>query len=357
MASSARAIRLSTLKYERKEGIGRLVFARVNHPHIQMDLALKLPVALRSFGAVRKLLQMASGDYSLLSDSYDVYGLGRVLPTYELAAEDVFTVHFSRQFAWSLFHGDQSLMHVRFGQASIRLPGFPERKFRTDVTRVFPGIQIDAVDRLTAIARCLGGQEHGGMLLISTTAEQEAERLNAQSTRVHPFLLTEALIPMVTAIDGSVLVDTQGTCHAIGVILDGMASAACSPDRGSRYNSAVRYIASRSDSMAIVKSEDGMINIFPDLRPQIRRSEIRNALRSLRSVATTLPVDAEALGDLIAWLHKHEFYLTADECQEAERLHAEAEQKLPEGEMRLGYSRPLAPHSDMNESYYLPERV
>jgi hypothetical protein len=218
---------LSTMKYEGKEGIGRLVFARRNQPHVHVDLALKSAVPLRSFGAVRKLLQMPSGELCLLCDSYEVYRVGRVLPTYDLAAEDIFTVRFTRQFAWSLLHGQHAMMHVRYGQARIRIPGFPEDKFRVDLLRVFPGILEDAVERLSAIARSAAGQKHGCMLVISSAAKEEAERLSARCTRVEPFPLTESVIPLLTAIDGSVLVDTEGNCHAIGVILDGMATAIC----------------------------------------------------------------------------------------------------------------------------------
>jgi hypothetical protein len=343
------------MTYEGKEGVGRLVFAREGHPHVREDLALRTPVPLRSFGAVRKLLHMASGEYGLLCDSHQVYGLGRVLASYDPAAEDVFTVRFTRQFAWSLTHDEHPLMHVHYGQASVRAPGFPEAKFRADFPRVFPGARPQTVDRLSALARCAAEQEHGCMLVISGAAKEEAERLDAQCTRVEPFALTEALVPLVTSVDGSVLVDTEGNCHAFGVILDGMASPKCSPERGSRYNSAVRYVFGRGDTMAVVKSEDGMVNVLPDLKPRVRRSEIRDALRSLGAVVAALPVPTQALWDLMAWFHDHEFYLTADECAGAERLYEEARQKLPEAETYAWCARPLVPHPEMNESYYLPE--
>jgi hypothetical protein len=222
---------LSTLKYEGKEGIGRIVFARRQHPHIRVDLALRTPVRLRSFGAVRKLLQVGSGHLALLCDSHEVYGLGKVLPTYDLAAEAVFTIQFTKQFVWDLLHAGNRLMHVRYGQPSSSVPGFREEKLRADLPRFFPGIRNQALDRFCGLARSAAGQEHGCMLVISSAAAAEAERLDSQCTRVEPFPLTETVMPLVTAIDGSVLVDTEGKCHAIGVILDGVASPKCSPGR------------------------------------------------------------------------------------------------------------------------------
>ena len=44
---------LSTLKYEGKEGIGNIVFARPMHPHVNVDLALSSPVPQCSRAARR----------------------------------------------------------------------------------------------------------------------------------------------------------------------------------------------------------------------------------------------------------------------------------------------------------------
>jgi hypothetical protein len=346
---------LSTLKYEGKEGVGRIVFARPRHADVRVDIALSSPVQFQTFGAVRKLLQMASGDLSLLCDAAQVYGLGRVLPNYEVATEDVFSVQFTKQFVWVLMHGEHRLMHVRYGQPSISTPGFPEAKFRTDLARIFTRLENDAADRLCALARAAATQKHGCMLVISAAAKAEAERLDNQCTRVEPFPLTEAVMPQVTAIDGSVLIDTEGTCHAIGVILDGKASPRCSPERGARYNSAVRYAYGRNDAMAVVKSEDGMVNIFPDLRPQIRRSEILGKLHELRTLVGKGAVDTKELHPVIEWLQHHEFYLTAPECEEANRYHEQAKTILPEDAWYVVKEQPFAPDVDMNEAFYLPE--
>jgi DNA integrity scanning protein DisA with diadenylate cyclase activity len=346
---------LSTLKYEGKEGVGKLVFARPGHPQVHVDVTLTNPVPLRSLGAVRKLLVMASGHLSLLCDSYRVYGLGHVRPTYDLSDESVFTVHFIKQFVWALLHGEHPMMHVCYGEPSIRLPDFPEERFRRDLPRVFPGIDSAAVEQLRKIATCAATQKHGCMVVISGAAKEEAERLDAQCIRVEPFPLDLSVVPLLTAIDGSVLIDTDGTCHAIGVILDGMASPKCSPERGSRYNSAIRYVYSRKDAMAVVKSEDGMISVFPELRPQIRHSEIVGNLQSLRKVVSTVPIEAGALWDLLSWFHHHAFYLTASECEEVERLQEEAKGKRPPDAPYMEYGGPLTPHPEMDASYYLPD--
>jgi DNA integrity scanning protein DisA with diadenylate cyclase activity len=84
-----------------------------------------------------------------------------------------------------------------------------------------------------------------------------------QATVVEPFALTRHLIDLVTRIDGAVLIDLEGTCHAVGVILDGQASDICDPARGARYNSGVRYAYHQADRVVLVKSEDGRLNVLP----------------------------------------------------------------------------------------------
>ena len=82
------------------------------------------------------------------------------------------------------------------------------------------------------------------MLVISERAADEAARLGSQALTVEPTRLDDSLVRQVTGIDGAVLVDPSGRCHAIGVILDGTATGAGDRSRGARYNSAVKYLAS-----------------------------------------------------------------------------------------------------------------
>lgn len=257
---------LSTLKYEGKEGAGTLVFASPSNPHVQVSFSLASPVPLTTPGAVRKLLQMATQNLSLLCDGRRIFGLGTVSGSYPLSVENVFTVRFTKQSVWSLYHGPNAMMHVRHGVPSINVPGFPEQQFRFTLKRVFGNLEKGNVDNLCRLAARAAVQSHGCMLVISLEAAPEAHRLRSQGTPITPIPMTTELIDRVTAIDGSVLIDPLGYCHAIGVILDGAASDRGSSERGARYNSAVRYVYNRKtpDTIAVVKSEDGMVNVFPE---------------------------------------------------------------------------------------------
>jgi hypothetical protein len=236
------------------------VFVRQDHPAIKIDLKLRTSVSIRDFGAVRKLLQMGSGRLCLFCDSSVVYGLGTI-GKYNPVGEDLFVVRFVKRFTWELFHADHVMMHCREGRPLIRPPGPPAAPVRETLERIFPGREID---HLVTLADAIIAQPHGAMLVITPSASEEAMRLAKQATAVEPFELTSELIDLVTAIDGAVLVDLDGICHAIGVILDGLASDKCTSARGARYNSGVRYAYQQADRVVLVKSEDGMVNVLPE---------------------------------------------------------------------------------------------
>jgi DNA integrity scanning protein DisA with diadenylate cyclase activity len=80
------------------------------------------------------------------------------------------------------------------------------------------------VDALWEIVKNATRRKHGTMIVVSSDAAEEAKRLEVQSTVLrNPVRLTEEVLLMLSSIDGAVLVDSEGICHAAGVILDGEA--------------------------------------------------------------------------------------------------------------------------------------
>lgn len=66
----------------------------------------------------------------------------------------------------------------------------------------------------------------------------------------------------MTSVDGMLLMDKEGKCHAFGVLLDGKAQCIGNPARGSRYNSSVNYIYDKEESCAVIISEDKTVDII-----------------------------------------------------------------------------------------------
>ena len=137
-------------------------------------------------------------------------------------------------------------------------------RFRRLLGEVFASPRVDALWKIAIEA---ARQHRGTMVVISQEAEAEAARLGPQALGLVPVPLTPDRVPLLTAIDGAVLVDTDGYCHAVGVILDGRASRRGDPARGARFNSAVRYVdASDHPCVAIVISEEGGVDLIRPLR-------------------------------------------------------------------------------------------
>lgn len=348
--------RLAALRYEGLESSGLMIVARQDHPNIRMKLEFSAPVPLDNHRAVRKLLQSTSDNLGLLTDSAMVYGLAEVWGEYESAGEDLFTIKFLGRYTWDLIHDGKILMRVTHGQPRLPRPPLNEEKLRRDLPRVFAGIDPEDVNQLSRLAHTASRVTKGAMLVVHAYAEAEAQRLASQCTRIHPLKLTPEVLRLVASIDGAILIDPQGICYAIGVILDGMATEKGDRSRGSRYNSAVRYIEFQiQPCLAIVVSEDGYVDFVPDLRPQIYRSSIETRLARLRRMAQAPSVDIADYHETMDWLVDHSFYLSAGDCREINDLREGIEQQLASAvlpQMVMGYPT-FTPHDELDDSYFL----
>lgn len=250
---------ISALRYEGIEGTGELIIARPGHPAVQADIRFEEPVRIGDYRAVRKLLQLCSSGKSLLFDFQGVYGLGHVA-RYESEKEDLFVVRFIKHHTWEMLHDGKPLMRTTAGEP--RLPVAFDQESVARNLESCSGVPSDVAQRLALLAERSSRAKHGTMLVISPDAGVEAERLQGQATRIQPRELTEELLGSVVTIDGAVLLDSRGICHAIGVILDGRATEKGNPARGARYNSAIRYVNEKKNCVVIVVSEDQTVDVI-----------------------------------------------------------------------------------------------
>lgn len=256
---------ISSLRYEGAPGVGRLLLARRGHPNLEEVFALTCPTELSDYRAVRKLLEMASADISLLADGEKVYALGRQVGHYDASREDLFAIHFVTHYAWEFEHAGQVLLRARYGLPNLPRPRLNKLRFKRDLKRTFDGLitKPEQITRLWEVVLEASRQPKGTLLVITTEALAEADRLKLQCTLIEPVPLTPLITQLVTAIDGAVLLDPEGYCYSIGVILDGKASGHGTSTRGARYNSAVRYVESSPyPCLVIVVSEDGMVDVL-----------------------------------------------------------------------------------------------
>ncbi|MEM1043586.1 MAG: diadenylate cyclase [Bacteroidota bacterium] len=350
---------VSALRYEGAEGKGRLLLTDKDGTGVRRTLTLESPVPLKAGRAARKLVEMATSQLDLLATPVaGIYGLGTADPDDDPSEERVFEVVFLKGNAWELRHAGVPLMRVAGGIPELPRDPIQRADFDTLVKRVLgsPG-DLDP-DALWTAVEAARRQRHGTLLVVSTGAASEAARLAAQSTPVEPVTLTPALVHAVSAIDGAVLVDAAGTCHAVGAILDGMAADGGDPGRGARYNSAHRYVETAARdlghrTLAVVVSEDGMVDALPALRPQLDLAEIETRLADLRHHRENPHESRTLFCRTEAWLRKHAFYLDAEQCEEVNEAVRSVRQAWHEAEptaIRV-VDRPLAPHPDFDQSY------
>lgn len=325
--------KISSLKYEQVEGRGRLLLAPKDQKGIRTQIGFKDSVVLWSHRRVRKLLELTSQGGLLHTDSEGVFGLAEEdIPAD--AEETVFEVVFLGHHHWELRHAGELLMGVRFSQPYLpKLVGY-ESKLRQDLPRIFAGISADAMKLLVSLVRQAERERHGTLVVISAEAAAEAARLKNQATPIEPCVLTPELLGHLTGIDGAVLVDTDGFCHAIGVILDGQATSKGDPGRGARFNSAIRYVESARDrgisTMAMVVSEDGGVDVIPNPRPMIKRSLVSNTVEEIEQIVRAAKIPRHRYNDLYDWLMKHHFYLLSDDCERVNLAVQEIERRLQE---------------------------
>lgn len=348
---------ISSLKYEGDSSIGKLIICKEDHPNIDIVLKLTTPVKLGDHRRVRKLLEVTSENLHLYSNGDDILGLARLKGVYDSTHEDLFIVNFSGPHKWELIHDSHVMMIVEYTNPSLPKLKVDKSNFDDILKRIFQNISEDDLKKLWGVVIRSTEQKHGALIVITSDAETEAKRLALQSTKIEPILLNNDLIGNVTSIDGAILLDIHGICHSIGVILDGIATSKGSSARGSRYNSAVRYVEMHERKcVAVIISEDGMVDLYPQLRPQIKKSDVSKRLEQLRSAVNREKVDYDEFRPLMNWFGDHEFYLSKDECAEINDLKIKFKSKLvmEMGAIYIEYPD-FKPNSEMNDSYFIDE--
>lgn len=300
---------ISSLLYEGAKGIGNIILADPNNTAIEYVIRFQQPVPFGEPRWARKILQMASADISLIADSEKICGLGRVSSSYDLSLQNIFRIDFLDHYHWELSCGAQVLLRSQYGVPQLPFEIIEKELFVDNYVRMFPQTSAANQEQIWNLFNVMTRQNHGSMIVVAEDAESEAERLAQQGTKIEPVELTEELLCRVSGIDGSILLDPSGKCHAIGVILDGAATDDCTPARGSRFNSAVRYAqSSGTKRFAIVASDDRTVDVFPMLRPNLSRALIESKIAELERATTD---NYYRYSD---WLSSHRFYLDEMQC-------------------------------------------
>ena len=111
--------------------------------------------------------------------------------------------------------------------------------------------------------------------------------------------------------------------------------------------------------MLVVISDDGTIDLIPDLPPQVRRDEVEAAVNAFAACCDADLVDGEEFARTHDRVKTLAFYLNDDQCRLVNALYEnEMQRRWEEGEFVIT-AAPLVPHPEMDDSYFLlgPERA
>jgi hypothetical protein len=343
---------ISSLMYEGLHGIGYLILANPKCPSINYLIQFKTPIPFREPRWARKALQMASADIALIADSEVIYGLGTLASNHDIESQSAFVIDFIDHYHWELKNGNEVLLRSHYGDPTLPKEKPSQERFIDNFSRLFPNSSNEARKRIWSIFSVAIRQKHGCMIVVADDAKLEADRLAQQGTTIEPATLTADILNRASGIDGAILVDPECLCYAIGVILDGAATPECTPSRGSRFNSGIRYVsASKAMRLAVVVSDDHTVDVFPLLRPQVDRNEVNRMVCDLEAAT------ADNYHQARNWLDAHRFYLNSNQCTKVNAALQRIEASM-QGTMSIIVKvSKFEPDPDLNEGYFLPTSI
>ncbi|HEX6875778.1 MAG TPA: diadenylate cyclase [Nocardioidaceae bacterium] len=344
---------LASTAYEGRAGSGTVVLAAAGHPYVDVAIRLRSPISVRERLQFRKLLEVSDNRLGLLVDGTTIYGLGGISEQYDGSTEDLFRFSVVEQGVWVMSHHDSPLLRVANGHPQLPRPRMSPALFVDSMRRVFADVDDGDVEAIWRLAQTAVEEGKGTMLVVTTAAAQEAQRLAPQALAIDPQPIGSRMLRALTRIDGAVLLTPDGTCHAVGVILDGIATGVGDPGRGARYNSAVRYTAASSaPCLIVIVSDDGMIDVHPELAPRVRPEDVEQALYDLETIGSAPEVNLESFYAARERLRLFAFYLSESQCERANAVVKRAEeQRFRQTGMRLAVV-PFAPDPRMNETFF-----
>ena len=355
---------LSLAAYEKQEARGRIVLlgplAAASDDAWAPPLSIRFrePLSIHNLRGLRKVLSLTNDSTAAVCTPDGVIGTASGVGSAEPVAGRPVLACFEGRAAWSVHAEGRELMRIEDGR-----PGLPARPlepvdFAFELRRRVPGLGQQHADALASVATTLAGADHGAVLVVTPDAAAEAGRLQATSLPIEPVTLTEPLALTFAGIDGATLCDARMQVHAIGVILDGLATEKGDPARGARLNATLRYVeSSPGRRCAMVVSEDGGIELLPKLKPAVHPEERRAALAELARLADDDP-ERHARKDELAAIERVRrcaHTLEDDHCAAANRdlasiesrFYKDAEFKITTPPWRVDPS--FAPERDLRE--------
>ena len=337
---------VSSLTYERSGARGHLVVTGRDNLANKLRVTIQNPVRLGEARIVRKMLELTDEKTALLTDGQAIYGLGECI-----SAPDVARITIEGHAKWSLSINDTALMKVAYEHATLPKQILDKGLFRDVARRKVDAVEVE---RIWDIFQCALDNGHGTTIVVSEDPVSEIERLGQEALAIKPEYLDHKDVARLGRIDGAIILDPDGRCYAFGAILDGLATSSGDRARGARFNSAVRYQRkSPIGTMVIVISDDGTVDLIPNLMPRVSREEMEDAVRAFCEYSGVEDNDGEEWARRNRRVEELSFYLNEEQCDRVNEAHEnEMDSRLASGGIKLS-REPLQPNPDMDVSYFL----
>ena len=335
----------SSLTYERSGAKGHLVVTNPDNLVNKLTVTVQDPVRLRDARSARKMLELTDETKALLTDGGVIFGLGECL-----SAPDVATITIEGHAKWSLSVNGTTLMKVANEHAALPKPILDKNLFRDVARRKVGSVEVE---RIWDIFQCALENDHGTTIVISEDPVSEIQRLGQEALAIKPEYLDHRDVARLGRIDGAIMLGPDGRCYAFGVILDGRATSSGDRARGARFNSSIRYQrTSEIGTLVIVISDDGTVDLIPNLMPRVSRQEVEDAVRMFCEYAPTEGSDGEEWARRNRRVEELGFYLNEEQCDRVnEAYEEEMDSRLESGGLKLSRRR-LQPDPDMDGSYF-----
>lgn len=349
---------LSLSTYENEIVTGSLVIAPKQHEAVEILLSLSEAFKFSDYRKTIKLLRLTEDDICVITDSEFVIGLGRInVAKYQADSETLMKVNFTGFHQWEVIHNESRILRMVHGHPQPVDAVITSEKLYSDALRIFSSTQKEDCETLLKLINTAIAAKQGTQLIISENADSESERLKARCFKVIPKKLTADELLRFMRIDGGIMIDQHLNLYAYGVLLDGTVLKKGDNSRGSRYNSALTYYESQQGTnpvMIVVISDDGMVSLIPNLKPQIDHRQVVQAIEIMRSQEDAENYVHSVYIQAQEFLNMHRFYLREEECKQInDSIKKISDHRLRSSSMMISYGD-YSVHEDMNNSYYLP---
>lgn len=250
---------ISNCLYEGCACKGKIVFT--DEIKSVVDLKESIPIQVENIKKIRKMLEMTNKTTCLVASliQKNIVGIDSVKEY-----PNSYVIEFIDKNTWNFSYGNISIL--KYIEGKYRLP---EMKIDKKILckRLKEKFGENYNPDIMKIVDVAVRQKHGTMVIISKEAEEETKNIIREGkgialTKVNLIKVNQDLIYGLCSIDGAIMISPDGCCEGIGLILSNPSGGKGSPDRGARYNSALNYVENHKKSIAIVVSEDGMVDVL-----------------------------------------------------------------------------------------------